>query len=378
MNEPTNTQQNGFRKQLLTTVSALALLASVHGANAADDESSHPPLWIELGGQFEHESGGSEQFAPAFFNLTPQADLAPMFDAQRPSPYSLGEEGKISFQPDGTNWVFAAAIRYGRSNNARHSHHQTPPHSYGKIYLSYTRIIGSHFMPLLERYGDGQTTHRESHLVVDFQAGKDVGLGMLGAHGSSIINAGVRFAQFTSASDVSLHAQPIVNYKFVSQPGKYRIDLPSNSDFNAVLHAQRSTHAIGPSLSWDASMPLVGTGTDATINFDWGANAAFLFGRQRANTQHSTMGYHVTKPGPLLPKNRSQYTLIPPDQNRAHAVTIPNVGGFAGVSMKFSNAKLSLGYRADFFFGAIDGGIDAAKKENAGFYGPFATISVGL
>jgi len=40
------------------------------------------------------------------------------------------------------------------------------------------------------------------------------------------------------------------------------------------------------------------------------------------------------------------------------------VGGFAGLSYNFPNAKVSLGYRADFFFGAIDGGPDAAKKEN--------------
>jgi|HubBroStandDraft_2_1064218.scaffolds.fasta_scaffold44336_3 hypothetical protein len=42
------------------------------------------------------------------------------------------------------------------------------------------------------------------------------------------------------------------------------------------------------------------------------------------------------------------------------------------------NFKVSAGYRADFFFGAMDGGLDTAKKENVGFYGPFATISVGL
>lgn len=42
------------------------------------------------------------------------------------------------------------------------------------------------------------------------------------------------------------------------------------------------------------------------------------------------------------------------------------------------NFKLSLGYRADFFFGAIDGGIDARKSETVGFYGPFASIGIGL
>ena len=30
------------------------------------------------------------------------------------------------------------------------------------------------------------------------------------------------------------------------------------------------------------------------------------------------------------------------------------------------------------FFGAMDGGFDAANKENRSFYGPFATVSVGL
>jgi hypothetical protein len=37
-----------------------------------------------------------------------------------------------------------------------------------------------------------------------------------------------------------------------------------------------------------------------------------------------------------------------------------------------------LGYRADFFFGAVDGGLGTSEKETRGFYGPFAKISVGL
>jgi hypothetical protein len=54
------------------------------------------------------------------------------------------------------------------------------------------------------------------------------------------------------------------------------------------------------------------------------------------------------------------------------------VGGFAGVSFRYSRAKLSLGYRADFFFGAMDGGIDTRATYDRNFYGPFATISIGL
>jgi len=57
---------------------------------------------------------------------------------------------------------------------------------------------------------------------------------------------------------------------------------------------------------------------------------------------------------------------------------VPNLGGFAGLSFKYPNAKVSVGYRADFFFGAMDGGIDAHKSYDRDFYGPFATVSIGL
>lgn len=44
----------------------------------------------------------------------------------------------------------------------------------------------------------------------------------------------------------------------------------------------------------------------------------------------------------------------------------------------FKNFKMNAGYRADLFFHAMDGGIDTRKSENVGFYGPFASVSVGL
>jgi hypothetical protein len=71
-----------------------------------------------------------------------------------------------------------------------------------------------------------------------------------------------------------------------------------------------------------------------------------------------------------------QPTPVPVD--RAKTVIVPNVGGFAGASWRIENFKVSAGYRADLFFHAMDGGIDTRKSENVGFYGPFATISVGL
>jgi hypothetical protein len=49
-----------------------------------------------------------------------------------------------------------------------------------------------------------------------------------------------------------------------------------------------------------------------------------------------------------------------------------------GVSFHCSDAKISLGYRGDFFFDAIDGGIDTRKTEAQDFHGSFASVSIGL
>jgi hypothetical protein len=115
------------------------------------------------------------------------------------------------------------------------------------------------------------------------------------------------------------------------------------------------------------------------LDLDWGANAAVLFGRQRANTFHYTAGTHFhygVFGGPAV-----RGTLYPPRSNadsRSRGVTVPNVGGFAAISLKFPNAKVSLGYRGDFFFGANDAGVDARKEDILSFHGPYATISIGL
>lgn len=365
-----------IRWQLLATVSVVALLGS---ACAAEADTDKPIVWIEGGGQLERLSGNAPPFAPAFFSLMTPANLAPMVDSQRPSPYAFGEEGKISFEPEGSDWIFSASIRYGRSHAARHLHHHTPaPTNLGPVYIFYTHVFITNFPQYKLSYGDGQTSLSENHLILDFQAGKDVGLGLFGGHGDSTVSAGVRIAHFTTASGVTLHGRNFVVNFATATTGKYRIPLQFHSSYAAVLQGNRNTRAIGPTISWDASVPLVGNSADSTINFDWGVNAALLFGRQRARIHHQTTGSHYHKYKAFHSADTGQYTNAPPDQNRARSVAIPNIGGFAGLSFRYSDAKISLGYRGDFFFGAMDTGLDTHKSTTRGFYGPFASISVGL
>jgi len=39
---------------------------------------------------------------------------------------------------------------------------------------------------------------------------------------------------------------------------------------------------------------------------------------------------------------------------------------------------VSFGYRADIFFGAMDSGWDTRSTKNLSFYGPFASVAIGL
>ncbi len=384
-------QLTSIRRGLLANASLLALLgyfgASQCALGAAGDDA--PTVWIELGGQLERTYSPRDLFAPPFMDKTPADPLEPMISAQNPPPFSVGGEGRITFMPRNSDWVLSAGVYYGRSNSDKHLEHQTQ--------IPYVKQSGYNQIfpqPGKAVFGDGQTSFKDTHAVLDFRAGKDVGLGLFGAGGTSIISAGVRFAQFTSSSNIALHARP--EYKVgdvhhgtrIRQTyyGGTRIQRYQSYNFfrhtySASLQSKRNSHALGPSISWDASLPVVGNNRDMTFTADWGLNAAVLFGRQRAHVHHQTSGYYHGSTGgahKYRQVHTSAYVHGPYERSSSRAITIPNVGGFVGGTLKFVNAKISLGYRADFFFGAADAGIDTAKKSTVGFYGPFATISIGF
>jgi hypothetical protein len=119
---------------------------------------------------------------------------------------------------------------------------------------------------------------------------------------------------------------------------------------------------------------LAGNVDDGAMAFDWGVNAAVLFGRQKVQGSHITTGaYFTNNSGPKSTYNTGRKPFA-----RSRSVVVPNVGGFAGFSAQYSDAKLSFGYRADFFFGAMDGGLDTRKTYDRIFHGPFAKVSIGL
>ena len=333
-----------IRNCLLATACAATLLGAAGvAARAASDEQ--PGIWLELGGQFDRSSATQEDWSPAF--TVPADPLAGSFaNIQRLPKSGYDADAALSFRPEHSDWVFSAAIRYGKANR----------HADGQAHQTYETRYHHRIYPYENNY-NAATRSKETHAILDFMAGKDVGLGVIGT--------GIRIAQLHSRSQTQTDS-----LFYLTQFGHADNDVHSD--------ASRSFRGISPRLSWDASAPLAGRLETGRVGFDWGVNAAMLFGRQSATaTQSGTAHQQYYKKFPTYAIVRYTQTV-----NTVHArrksVIVPDLGGFAGLSYRFPNAKFSIGYRADMFFNAIDGGIAEAKKENRGFHGAFVSFSVGV
>jgi hypothetical protein len=380
MSELIHTPNTGAsRNQLLLTVSALALAGCLASVTPAKAEAGRPSVWIELGGQMESINGFTRVFDPAFMSMYPVpspegADYKVFPDAYDPALFdrvrkslrnTFGFEGSLAFQPQASDWVFTASARIGRSNGKHGEHEQGP--------TAYKYLNGRPLSLFAAEVAEAESAQTESHMLLDFQAGKDVGLGMLGRNGSSNVAVGVRFAQLSAQSTIHGIARPRMGH-MMHYATFYQYQLDGEQ--------QRSFRGIGPSVSWKASAALLGDREDTGLFLDWGLNGAVLFGRQKAHVVHHTNGVHVThklRAG----NNPAQFVFNPVydvdiDTARTRSVVIPNLGAFAGLSVRYSNAKVSLGYRTDFLFDAMDTGVDQRKSTTLSFHGPFATISIGL
>jgi hypothetical protein len=351
-----------LRHRLLVTACAMALLSAVTIREAKADDADHPVLWIELGGAFDQISDGDTRWLPP--NMTPSISKPPPGPFGRMPTAGYDADLKISFTPDDSDWIFSAAVRYGRAIRGPKKTHDQSYHftvqTQSSAPIKYN-LTNWDFANTAQR-------SRATYAIVDFQAGKDMGLGFFG--GKSTLSGGIRVAKLNENAEGHLTA-------FISAPGKYS---PREAVHKAAFAAKRSFEGLGPSVYWDGSTPFAGTLSEG-FSFDWGANAAILFGRQKTDLSLRTRdaryypgaGYPLYTSGTVKVLSQSTNT---PSRNRT--VIVPNIGGFAGLSWHLPNAKISLGYRADFFFGAIDGGLASAKTETRGFYGPFATLSVGI
>lgn len=390
MSELINTQntRSNIRFGLLVTTSAIALVAcvaSVQEAIAAD----RPTVWIEGGWHFDNVTGSNDIVVPPLdeltttgFSSTPTgsnfygqgAGGFPSFtEMEKALGKSGGAEGSISFQPSGSDWVFNISGRYGRAHTSRRL---DQAHGIDALPGHVVNFLGSYpFTAHYTNYAIQRSNNTEAHVILDFQAGKDIGIGLFGRT-ESVFSFGARYAQMNTASKGHSYGAPGVRFYGhggINILGKYAYNINAYHHNSATVEQRYSNfHGIGPSVSWSNTTGLLGDPADGQLALDWGANAAVLFGRQRVKVNYTTMTH--ARVGYAAYTSRHNTV----NRTQSRRVIVPNLGGFAALSYRFTNAKLSAGYRADFFFGALDGGLGARRSLTTGFSGPFATVSFGL
>jgi hypothetical protein len=339
-----------LRYRLLLSVSSAAVLVLAPEAHAQD---SHPTVWIELGGAFDQIARDSATWV--------SPNLTDPISNPSPEPFGLSPaigydfDAAIRIQPEGSDWNYSASVRYGRAQRGpRRVHDQTyktHPVGYagGKYYLTTYAFLNA------------KEQSRSSHAIVDFLVGRDVGLGAF-HNGKAAVHFGIRMAQLNERVEGTMTA-------FSTAPAKYSAGKIVHK---ADALMARSYTGIGPAVSWDGATPLVGSLNDG-FSFDWGANASVLVGRQKARIALHTQDARYNGGGAYTVL--SHLSSVP---SRDRTVVVPNLGGFAGLSWRLPGGKVSLGYRADFFFGAIDGGVSTSRKDMRAFYGPFASVALGI
>jgi len=385
----TQTQQKNFRRSLLATTSAIVLAANVVTLTEASADD-RPTVWIEGGWHFDSVAGSSEIVVPPLDGLTTSGfsstPTAPNFygqgaggfpsftDMEKALGRSEGAEASISFQPKGSDWIFNLSGKYGRAHSKRRLDQRKEIN--GEPGYAIAPIIGTYLItPHYTNYVIQANENKEAHVIVDFQAGKDVSIGLFGERTESVLSVGIRYAQMNTSSKGHAYGAPGVRFYGhggINVLGKYYYQIfPYHQNSATIQQRHSNFHGIGPSLSWSNTTGLLGDVADGQLALDWGANAAVLFGRQKVKINYMTMA----RSGRLAHYVSGSNAV---NRTQSRRVIVPNLGGFAALSYRFTNAKISAGYRADFFFGAMDGGLDTRKSMTTGFHGPFATISVGL
>ncbi len=387
-------RNGGSHSRLLATASAAVLISAMFNVEAWGESRSagQPPVWISFAWHSEHVQGTGDPFSPDFLGPVVAAGFTSPVVGERNLSHSYGDEGKVSFQPGGSNWIYSASVRYGRAHGGRSSHEQTNGPTYKVAHystLSGSPIGTSHVNQHDVRFLDVSAVNNETHFIIDFKVGKDVGLGMLGHNSTSVLSGGIRFVQLRSSQDVPrLDGDPDFSWTPFHQTeffgGAEILDSYNQSFHNYFSSAQstRSFNGIGPSISWDAAASVYGEPRSGEISVDWSVSAAALFGRQKVKSHHETVGQQHCYGGfsQTFGCGHVDTVLYSKSTNsaRSRSIVVPNIGGTIGFSYRVADFKFSAGYRADYFLHAIDAGIDVRREVTSSFNGPFVRVSLGI
>jgi outer membrane receptor protein involved in Fe transport len=343
----------------------------------ADPSSTGPfPLTVEIGGQVQRHDAPSEPVTPSFIDEFEPA-LQPTGLSDRDLDWGDGRELRVAYRPSGGNWTIGAGIRFGRTNNDTGRFHAEVEGDSGCAFAGYLAYLCPYNPELyyLEgvNWSDASARNREEHTVIDFEIGRDVGLG--GIRNSTVF-AGLRHAEFQSTTQAWMRGVPDWDIPDGWHPASGSQPASSHM-YEATLDASREFSGVGPILTWEASLPVLG-GESGKLNVDWAIGGGVLFGKQETSISGSEyVGYfhgnYLKFPGYIEPVSD-----VPVTGQRSRNVTVPLVDLSLGLSYDVGRVKIGAGYRWERYFDVLDVGDDEAKDADRTIDGPYFKIAVGF
>lgn len=306
-----------LNSRFFKTASAVAIatmLADLPSVARAEDDQTQLIFELNGGGVY----GDSQPWVEIFDFFNGQSSLKSI----RPD-YSWGggfgfikPASKVSpeFSPD---WGIGVFARFGITNKESDSAAATASST---LY----NIMGTYY----SNYSAAKATHREEHVIVDFEARRDVGLGSEGG-AKTTLKAGARFAYFNAATNTEFSY-----YSFFG------------STFTLTDNRTSKFIGAGPRIGFDTMIPV-----SPNVTFDLTGAGSLLFGVKNKSVRTvATLGIESIA--------TSRFGVVP-TLDASAALTF---------SPTSSPAKFSMGVRAEAWFGVYDQSTGLSNNKNADRY----------
>ncbi|HEX5776334.1 MAG TPA: TonB-dependent receptor, partial [Caulobacteraceae bacterium] len=326
------------------------------------------PFQVELGGGVSQFSSETETYAPDWIDTyTSPTFVFPLEVQDRDLDWGDTRSMKLTYAPTG-GWRAAATYRYGKTNG---HHRDAPPDE-----VLPGRQVGGGYFSFYTRpqsiQGRSGVRDSEEFAVADFLVGKDIGIGTWGEGGESVISAGVRYAEFKSTTHIEQFGVPYSRMAAAPGNAKYA------TQYFHELDSERRFEGVGPTLSWQASQPLLGSDETGRVALDWTVTGGVLFGERSMESVDDRLGRERNTPN----NGFNQVITVLYDEevprSRTEDATVPNLSLSLGLSYAIDRVKVSTGYTYDRFFDVIDGGFEEAKDYDRTIHGPYFRVSVGF
>jgi iron complex outermembrane receptor protein len=340
---------------------------------AARPDGASYPFTLELAGGPSRLESDSGMYAPAWIDTFRASADFPLHPQDHELDWGDDREFKATYAFGGHGgWRLSAGLRYGRANGSAHA--EVSENTLGFCVFSADKYAFCQDTGPLA-WATTDATDRESYALADFMVGKDVGIGSWGG-GQSVVGFGVRYAEFSSESDVLIHSDPD-RYLPPEDAIKYHRHW---HNYHVDVNADREFKGWGPQLSWEASGRLFGRDGAGQVDLDWGLSSGVLFGKQKVRIRDETTGVYTNgaqlDEAKYIDVTEPIYELATP--SRSKSVTVPNVGASLGLSYAIDRLKVGAGYRWERYFDVIDGGFDEPREYDRTIDGPYFKLSVGF